>query len=319
MGGLGSHVMADTLVILRTAFQGWFARRLIEDLGVLDYDVLQISHDNAPEERAQFDLIAAHARKAWFVEGRRLRFDFLTQLDLWRRIPHGARTNPYRTLMLASIDAPVIGAIAARHPAARLVTWDDGLANVMPRGRYHTEALSWRAHAVRGLLRAGPIAGLKQRIAEHHTMFPGQTNIVADDKVRPVSTSVTMLQSADRRPGPRYFIGQPFEEALTPAGIAWLKEQVEASAPEWYVRHPRERYPLIEGVPELEKCGQIAEEAVARHADGRAIQLVGAFSTTLFSLGELSTDVSMFLPRDLKDRDLVAMMGQKSGFCIIRE
>lgn len=319
MGDQGADLMADTLVILRTAFQGWLARRLLEDLRIQSYDVLQISHNNAPEERAQFDLIAERARRAWFVNGRRSRFDALTQLDLWHRIPRAACKGSYGTLMLASIDAPVIGGIVARHPNAHLITWDDGLANVMPTGRYQTEALSWRAHSVRWVLGTGPISSLKQKISTHYTMFPGYPNIVSPDRIKLVSMSSKVAPLERGSSATRYFIGQPFEEALAPAGIAWLKEQVRALAPEWYVRHPRERHPLIDGVPELDKSGHIAEEAVARHADGRAITLVGAFSTTLFSLSGLAADVSMLLPRDLKDRDVVALMGKRSGFRIIKE
>lgn len=311
--------MVHTLVMVRTAFQGWFASRLLEQLQPSSYDVLQISYDKAPEERAQFDLIASQAHHAWFVEGRRMRFDFLNQFDLWRMIPLEAVTTSYQALMLSSIDAPVIGAIASRHPNADLITWDDGLANIVPEGRYQTGALPWRAKLVRKMLHAGSISNLKSRICQHYTLFPGLPNIAPVTCTRTIikndQTAKTELNSV----GPSYFIGQPFEEALTPEGIAWLKDQVQALAPDWYVRHPRERNPLIKGMPELDKCGQIAEEAVVRHAAGRSIRLFGAFSTTLFSLVDISADITMLLPRVLKDREFIANLGQRSGFQIIKE
>lgn len=311
--------MAHTLVMVRTAFQAWFASRLLEQLQPSSYDVLQISYNKAPEERVQFDLIASNARNAWFVEGRHMRFDFLTQFDLWRMIPLEAVTTSYQALMLSSIDAPVIGAIASRHPSADLITWDDGLANIVPNGRYNTGALPWRANLVRKVLLAGSISSLKSRIGQHYTIFPDLPNIAPVSCTRTIikndQTERTELSSV----GPSYFIGQPFEEALTPKGMAWLKDQVNVLAPDWYVRHPREKNPLIKDIPELNKCGQIAEQAVARHAAGRSIRLVGVFSTTLFSLADISASVTMLLPRVLKDREFIADLGQRSGFQLIRE
>nr|WP_306308772.1 glycosyltransferase family 52 [Flavimaribacter sediminis] len=311
-------MMPHCLVILRTAFQGWLARQVLARVPEISYDLLQISHNNSTEERRQFDCLAKEAVTASFLTRTPRKFDVLTQLDLWRRLPDHFTDTSYSKLFLSSIDAPVIGAIASRHKSANLITWDDGIVNLLPNGNYQSGQLPWRSIMLRRVLGSEPIAAMRDRIERHYTIFDTFPNIVPPDRVSVIKTEFfNAAASEDGKIGYRYFIGQPLEEVISETDIHWVESEAKKFEPDWYVKHPREREPLVLGIPELNKAGDIAEEAIMRHSAGRPFELIGSFSSTLFTLSQFATRTVMLLPHGLKVRSWLADAGRKLGAEVI--
>ena len=100
---------------------------------------------------------------------------------------------------------------------------------------------------------------------------------------------------------------------MSPSDINWLEIEATKRQIDWYVKHPRENKILALGAPEINKSGNIAEEAIMQHASGRPFELIGSFSSTLFTLSRVAERSTMLLPEGLADRSRLAELGRKIG------
>lgn len=281
VGGGGKH----GLLLVRTPLQAWVAERALAAEGLGSFDLLYFTHNNSEEDRHYFGRLAQDARNARYCWAPARRFDVLSHLDFYRQTLPWKRRSTYDQVMLASINSPVINALATHHGLSELVTFDDGLANIVPDGIYQNANDSLRARLYRRALGAVPIETLKQRICRHYSIYPEFDNIVEATKVRKLAgwRRAVAGTRADAELV-TYFVGQPFEEALSTAQIEQLQAKLTSMQISFYVRHPRERQILHIGASPIEKDGRIAEDAILRHANGRRVHVIGWFSSVLFNL-----------------------------------
>ena len=276
------------LLLCRTPFQASLLLRLCVVEGLVGYDLLYITQDDSSEDRLYFARLKKKARDATLLRVKRQRFDILNHALMVARTPRRLLSTQYERLYLASIDAIVFARLTAAHPQAEVRTFDDGTENILGNAFLVNSVPPRRQRLYRALLRAEPVAALHARIAVHFTIFAGFANMVSPDRVRLLPARAASVRMGGRRQ--TFFLGQPFEEMMTQEQIERLRANAKRRAIDWYVKHPRERAPLLTDVAILDKQGEVAEDAI-RHAmgDGGAL-VIGAFSTVLFTLAAQEVD-----------------------------
>jgi N-acetyllactosaminide alpha-2,3-sialyltransferase len=288
--------MTSALVLCRTPAQANLVDRVLDHERVDSFDLLYFTQQNSPEDKRYFSALAQRARLAKFIHVPPSRWDILNHIRLRARAGSFMRDLRHDIVVLASIDSYVFNAVAKRQAGAQLVTFDDGLANIVLSGAYRRAGYEGRGEAYRRLFGASRLDELRDRIARHYTIFPQFENIVPRERLRPIDLlSDGALPQAQ---GPLFFIGQPFHEVLTPERIARLSAYLRKRQIDFYVRHPRERRSLDIGAREFDKQGLIAEDAILKICHDCRPEVIGLTSTVLFSLPQQRAAKTMLVFRD---------------------
>ena len=272
------------LMLIRTPLQAYLAKRVLRQEGVGVYDLIYVTHNDGPEDRHYFVKLSSEARHHLYCHVRPHRYDILNHVHMAWRARHWRRDLKHDLTLMASVDNPLFSAIATRQRQATLVTFDDGTANYLRTDPYRSGKLGLRGTFYRWCLGAPVIQQLKQNIARHYSLHPELGNIVPKEKLVTITAGFQSGAAPDA-PEASFFIGQPFEEILTPEELRAFLSRVRQFPVDFYIRHPRETKPLALGVPFLEKQGLIAEEVIEQAAHGHRIRLVGGFSSVMLNMG----------------------------------
>ena len=306
------------LLLIRTPLQAWIAERVLKAEGVTRYDLVYFTQNDSTEDKFYYQLLAAGAVRSQYCHVPLKRYDILGHIDFfiqsrtWRRKP-----SP-DLVMLASYDSPVINALASVHKFSRLVTFDDGTANIFTDGLYHLDIVSRRMKLYRCFFRATSPDIFKDRISRHYTIYPGFINIVENARLRYINGWQHYADRADFSVDAKvYFIGQPYEEVLNPAQIGRLEEYLRTKVIHSYVRHPRERSPINIDLPFLDKQGRVAEDAILADAGDRPIHIIGWFSSVMLNLAAIASKRTMILLNDHPASKMQANLALQSGCEIV--
>lgn len=302
----------SALLLLRTPFQAWVAERVMRAENISDYELVYFTQNDSIEDRRYFKTLSSGAIRSQYCFSPIRRFDILGHLDFRLKAESWFRDKGHTVTLLSSIDSFVPNAIACRQ-SGELVTFDDGTANFNERGAYHVDGLNWRGKIYRHLFGAADLVTMKRRIVRHYTLYPQFSNIVDQVRMRTLDGWSPAVGGESQDSLRTYFLGQPFQEVLSPAQISALESHLKTMAVDFYVRHPRERKLLDIGAPCLDKQGRIAEDAIVSHAGTAAVHLVGWFSTVLFNLGEVAQRRTMLLLNSDPGTPRMAEMARQAG------
>jgi hypothetical protein len=155
------------------------------------------------------------------------------------------------SVFLAVVDYYGFALAHRLFPWARVVTFDDGAANIQTTSKYFAEkplvGPGLKRAIVRRLLPSGPARYLRGRITRHYTIYPGHQNIVEDARVDVIQIDwIALLTERDRnlarRPVRQVLLGTVYEEIPFEryrSRYMWALEHCDA-----YLPHPREsRHP----------------------------------------------------------------------------
>jgi N-acetyllactosaminide alpha-2,3-sialyltransferase len=272
------------LVLVSTPLQALVARGVLEREDLRDYDVVYSAYADLPAHRHYFERLAASARRSTYLADVRAGSALMRHVLRRRRLIPFLRAH-YDTVLLASIDSVLFRRVAARHSEARLVTFDDGAANVLSISRMRGQATGI-ARVAETVLSIPSTPAFRARIAAHYTLFPGEPNIVEDGRLRPLRLwghdGVTVQASKAT-----FFLGQPYEEAVTTGGldqdaVSRLRAWLQTHPVDYYLAHPRETRPLV--VDPVTSPSMVAEEHVFALAGDRRPEVFGWFTTALLNL-----------------------------------
>lgn len=312
--------MRSALLIVRTPLQAWIAARVLAAERVKMYDLLYFTQNDSPEDRNYFTELCGKAETATYLFAKKRRFDILNHLDFRWQARAWFKEKSYNIILLASIDAFVPNSIASNQ-SGELVTFDDGTGNFTESSSYFVDNGGWRAKLYRYLLGAASISKIASRTSRHYTLYPNYKNIVESarliDSSKWLIRDASFLKHSENANPITYFIGGPFSEDLTPNDIRALESFLRTMDINVYVRHPREHNVLKIGVPNLDKQGLIAEDAILRHAQGRPIHLVGWFSTVLFNMAAIAQRSTMILFKSNYNSEHMARLARRAGCQII--
>lgn len=307
----------STLVIARTPLQAWIAQTIVHDEHLRPFDLVYITHEDSSEDRRLYDRLEALSRESYYIFERYKVFDFINHLSVFRRLPRSIFTDTYEIILMASIDAPVPSSIISRNKSANLMTFDDGIANIVTSGIYQSNSLSMRQKLLRLALSAPSMKELKRRIVRHYSLFPGLPNIVEPFRV----TSVNLLRgnqpiSNGLKPI-KYFIGQPLHGIFTREQIKKISIYLNLLDIDFYVRHPREMgYPLID-VPLMDKKGLLAEEAILLNSGNRPTEIYTCFSAAAFILRAYVCKSILIIPDDFRLSSDIASAANSLGVQVV--
>lgn len=302
------------LLLIRTPLQAWIVKKVISAEDLDSYDLLYFTQNNSEEDRHYYGELAPVALNARFCWAPERRFDVLSHLDFYRQTLPWKHPSEYSKVILASINSPIMSAIVAHHKRSELITFDDGLANIVPNGMYQNKIICWRAEFYRRMLGGTSLGTLKQRICHHYSIYEGFENIIEKDRVRLVEgwkPRVTGVRTG--APAVTYFVGQPFQEVMNQSQIDNMQARLKEMKVDYYVRHPRERDMLSIGATPIEKHGRIAEDAILHHAEDRPVHLIGWFSSALFNLANIVERCTVLLIKESPETPEKRSLALKAG------
>ena len=282
------------LVLLATPLQAIIAQSVLEAEPGDAYDLVYSARSDLPSHRHYYERLARSARQAAYVADVEAPSALLRHVKrrITLRTPY-FRTH-YDTICLASIDGLLFRSLVGRNPQARVVTFDDGAANVFSGSRFHAPA----ARADRFLERVFGIPTtprLRERIDTHYSLYADHPNIAPSERVRVVSPWRDRPASAatGERTGTSFFLGQPFPEAITAggidrAGVGRLRQWLAANPVDYYLAHPREADTLGHG--NVLRSPEVAEEQVFRLAGDTRPRIYGWFTSVLLNIPASAAD-----------------------------
>ena len=288
--------ISSALVLIRTPFQAWVFKKIIIAEQLSQFDFLYFSQDLSEEDYFYFRQIARKSRRSKFIYEPRHKFSILNNIKFFIKGKKFIKDRTYHTVFISSIDSFSINALAYKSKFDKLVTFDDGAANIDKRGTYFNDFSCFRSVFYMKILGAKQINTIRSRIDRHYSIYQNIENIVENEKV--ISVKGWSKDEANSLIGTKktYFIGGPFEESLNKNQITRLENYLKKIHIDKYVKHPRERTPLAIGVSFLEKKGRIAEDAIVSDADGKSIVLVGYLSSVLFNLSSYASRTILLVP-----------------------
>lgn len=277
------HQNSKALVLIRTPFQAWLCEKVLKLEGITEYDLVYFTQNASPEDRHYYEILANRSSLKQFCYIPRQQYDILNHYRFNRTLESWTRSKNYETIVLASIDSLIINSIATINRNARLVTLDDGLANLYDGSSYYRDNIGFRSILYRHLFKNTSNGDMRKRIDTHYTLHPDLDNIVDSTRLRYVHGWRDKVRGKQNS-SLRFFLGGPFEEDLSNTFLEKLTNFIETEQFDYYVRHPRESNPLGKTVPYLDKKGKIAEDAIMEAVGGRTAEVVGWLSSALINL-----------------------------------
>lgn len=308
--------MQTALLLIRTPFQAHIAKQVLWEERIQEYDLLYITAHNSYEDISYFNLLSQYSARSQYIFISNKKPDILWHILVLlksRRWLFGPRRN---LVLLGSIDSLSIRTIVSWRKA-RIVTLDDGSANVSQVSSYTSEIKGkWRNLFYSWLFRSMTAKEVCEKSSTHYTIFPGLENIVQRTNVKPLSTwaSKPSASSKDNQGSVTFFLGSPFSQSINPDQIARLQSQITSMHLDYYVQHPRETSPIASNVPLLHKNGQIAEDAIISISCGRPITLISHFSTVMLTLSHIASHrVFIFFRNDPRSADYLEVVEKLEG------
>ena len=288
--------VADALLIIRTPFQAKLAEIALRSEGLKDYDLLFFTHHKTVKTLGYYDQLAKKAQKKKLIfipDGPFTRFADVA-FYLWGLYLVHLWGREYGVIIFGSLDAPAVTGLATRL-SKRLITIDDGSANVTISGSYHDE-LRERNWIIRRLTGAPKLKQLKASVERHYTVFSRQLHAMDLEKIVLI-TSWPPKREVDESLDPIViYIGTAESIWLNSDQIEEIRKYLTKHPVHFSIPHPMERKSLASGVPDLPFSELLAEEALSLFPTKAPLHLVGPLSTVMLTTGRVATKRTVLVP-----------------------
>lgn len=284
------------LIIITTPLQCWIANEVIKSMGINEYHVVYLTRNNSAEDLHYFNEISRGASLSRYIFKPIGRPDIMNQLLMLfeaRSVIRGI--GQYKCILLASIDALIPSYIVEKFNG-KIITFDDGSANINKKSSYWIEPTGVRYALYKKILGCSTLEKTKNKIDKHFTLYENAENIVEPNRLVILKRVFGgVVERKIHNETLVIFVGQPFNEDLTPVEIGKIKEHILKLGIDYYIKHPREVGKIIEGVPELSKNGCIAEDVILDLSEKYNITLIGWFSSVMLNLNVTNIKKIMLL------------------------
>lgn len=279
----------QSVFLCQTPLHAVICEAIINRENLNRYHVVYKAQADSMADRIYYERISAGAEKSLYVhmpkELRRVRM----HLKAIRTVARFVKTNRYTRIYLANFGSFLFSQFVKSNPNATLVGFDDGTANITAGSQL--ESPSWHAPSIllSRLARLPSYKLVMRKLSLHYTIFAGITNIVDSDVVEYLPIFSELRGEADGNGASdcgvkTYFMGQPFDEYLTENELASLRNWLSAANLDCYVCHPREKTPLVSGIPVLESNGLIAEDAIFKDCGKKRPVIYAGYCTVLLTI-----------------------------------
>lgn len=304
----------SNLLIIRTPFQAWLAERVIESENLETFDLIYFTQNDSEEDIYYYQKLASKSNLSSYYFVKPTNPSILSSLLFKVKAKSWYKINDYDKILCASIDAIYITSLIRHYSNSKLITFDDGSANINTSSIYFKPDSNKRAVLYKYLFRSLDLKKVKSRIQRHYTMYQGMENIVEPNRLIYLNNIIEKPVAIDNQQEAKtYFISAPFEEVLSSEQIQRLTNTLNNYDIDVYVKHPRERSKIRIDKPFLDKKGRIAEEAIISDAQNNEIILIGWFSTVMLNIGDLCHKRIVLLAKDAANTSELAKLSETAG------
>ena len=295
--------MTRSIAFVRTPFQAWIFNRIIEIESVSNITLVYITTHDVPEDRLAYQKLLKKVNMAFYLYNPIQESSFKRHWQL-KKIINRLSLRPYYEIgYISSIDMLVLRAFL-RKRTDRIISFDDGTANVFENSPHKHEDNYWYNYVFRFLFSSGRLNDFIKKIDYHYTVFEGLDNIVPQSRLKLI-TGFKTLKSLKVKSLPRLnvFIAQPFQEWFTFEEQKTMYNYYSEIDIHWYIEHPREGGKRLLDVPNYDKQGMIAEEIILKLQECHEVHLYGGFSTVMLNLKDLVFSINIALIKGSKSYD----------------
>lgn len=308
---VNSPVQERSLFLCTTPLQARICLEIIKDLESNNFDLIYYTRHETEIDIEYFKKLKYHAKNAILKK-------IVTNIQLiivnfTLPLPFNKK-NYYSNVYLASIDNLLFRHIIKKNKNINIYTFDDGTANIFKDSSYFNNKDSIKSLIYSKIFRLPSKSFIIKKSIKHYSIFKNFDNILPNEKIKFI-TIFKIKKISDKTKQKTFFIGQPFEEYLTKNQINNLKNYLKNINIDFYVKHPREKQPIIEKIKELNKKKEIAEVAILKEAGENKPIIISAFSTVLFNLdSKIADKIYLSLtsdPQEKKRLDLIKKIDSK--------
>ena len=146
----------------------------------------------------------------------------------------------YDKIFYASFDNPLILDIVARSKYKQLMSFDDGYANIYPRGMYALP-LNYRQVGKYGLTRDDLINNTEK----HYTLYDSDFHVVAKEKLVYLEDFFKLdIEPVKNGRTAKVLLGQDFSEEDESISVNFITTYAKALNVDYYVPHPKEKFKI---------------------------------------------------------------------------
>lgn len=151
-----------------------------------------------------------------------------------------ACAKEYDKIFYASFDNPLILDIVARSKYKHLMSFDDGYADVYPRGMYALP-LDYRQVGKYGLTRDDLINNTEK----HYTLYNSDFHVVAKEKLVYLEDFFKLnIEPVKNGKTAKVLLGQNFSEEDESISVNFITTYAKALNVDYYVPHPKEKFKI---------------------------------------------------------------------------
>jgi beta-galactosamide-alpha-2,3-sialyltransferase len=274
------------LFLCRTPFQALFCIYIINKLSLNKVDIIYFTQNNNETDMYYFNSLRKINTngETHYIYIKPQKFDLLSHIKLFFLIKSKIKKS-YDRLFFSSLDNPAFKKIIQLVRPQSLITFDDGIANIIGEHSYYNATLFKKMYIYNFLFRIPSLVDIKNSIELHFSIYEGFNNIVVNEKIEFINLfhKINTFKNDSVNKQSKYFIGQPFHEYMNTSEISVLKKWIAEQSIDFYIMHPRETDPIVKSIPLLNKNGLLAEDAIFQNASNRPI-IISAFSSVLFNI-----------------------------------
>ena len=149
-------------------------------------------------------------------------------------------TKEYDKIFYASFDNPLILDIVARSKHKQLMSFDDGYADIYPKGMYALP-LNYRQVGKYGLTRDDLISNTER----HYTLYNSDFHVVAKEKLVYLEDFFKLdIEPVKNGRTAKVLLGQNFSEEDESISVNFITTYAKALNVDYYVPHPKEQFKI---------------------------------------------------------------------------
>lgn len=230
-----------SLIMCVTPLQMLIAEKIIKSNAQVIFDLIVISlQDNEKYMHYYNRIVKLCDNSLYVVRGKR---EITSLFKLIRGMRKSDLYVKYENLYLASIDSRLLQYIISRNPQANIYTFDDGIANIVSKGRYHLSVDPqskfkkniWKMLGVKVFLEE-----VRRKSILHYTIYENVPNIIKNTKYIPLIDKNNSGTSSSNKTI-KIFLGQPIREINSKYSNEYILKIIECIGIDYYYPHPREK------------------------------------------------------------------------------
>ena len=279
------------LIMCVTPLQLLIAEKIIQSKPDELFDLVLIALQDNEKYRYYFQRVGKICQKKLFIpRGRR---EITSLFSLINGMQQKKIKTSYTGIYLASIDSRLLQYIISKNINADIFTFDDGVANIIPKGHYYSDGMQgsikkliWKILGVRYTSQE-----IRNQSKLHFTIYKDVPNIVKNTKYISLINNVSCPDHDTMTNNNLIiFLGQPLFEIDPIFTNEYVLKIIKEIKIDFYFPHPRE-VDIVKGNFEIIKTNYIFEDYISKFLDDNPnihLTVISFISSALINVSSLS-------------------------------